>query len=80
MMSLINNTGEWRMGLRNDWDSVVGVIRYPRESENGEWRTGAQQLSFPHLVISFPDFYRHPMNILLLMVERSLLSQHKSKS
>jgi hypothetical protein len=38
MMSLINNTGEWRMRLRNDWDSVLGVIRYPREWENGEWR------------------------------------------
>ena len=42
MMSLINNTGEWRMRLRNDWDSVLGVIRYPRESENGEWRMRLQ--------------------------------------
>jgi hypothetical protein len=60
--SVISRNGEWRMTLRNDWDSVVGVIRLYRETENGEWRTVAQQLS---ILLSPFSILHSPFSFLL---------------
>jgi uncharacterized protein YegP (UPF0339 family) len=32
------NKREWRMRLQSDWESVAGVFRLFRQTENGEWR------------------------------------------
>ena len=34
--SIISRNGEWRMRLMSDWESVLGVIRLYRKTENGE--------------------------------------------
>ena len=47
------------MRLWSDWDSVFGVIRLYRETENGEWRMRLQLNSSPFSILHSPFSIRH---------------------
>jgi hypothetical protein len=42
------------MGLMCDWESVVGVVRLQRETENGEWTMRLWRNSSPFSILHSP--------------------------